>query len=1123
MADTWIHTDESELGEYTATSSYETYCFCGKFVATSNWTCNRLGIYSHGDPQNDPYVKLAIYADSGGAPTGTPLAESSQFQINAGSQWFDADISDVSIVNGNTYHIAHITSAAPTTQWRYRNETPANGGSHYKTPITWPTFPTAPNTGPSSRRYGAYRMGYSSDDVEINQEKISTNVKRFGGRVQTGTNWLGTWAKRGAIKIRPYMTVENHTHLTLFIKISAAAGVDSDDWSWVFDEVGSNYKKIAITIGNTTTQLYVAVIRWDSGSETAWLVAGLSSHVITGGATNYVWLYADNSQADNTSYVGDPGDAVCQNLCESSLKLFQLLHNNPADTPPEYKDMTSGNHDGTENGTLSRVTNPNQGYVMDTDGTAGNFIEITDHADLDITQDMTIFFLAKREGGLGAWNTIMGKMATGDRVMYSVFDTSNFFQLRLNTENNGTAHYIISTVAITDTTNFHTFGGSTKQSTGMGYCYRDGNVCGSLSHAYTVLSTNNDDLHIGNNEQWGEEFIGEVGAVMIFNSVKSDDWFSVMHKMLFDTFFKFEAMEAASQDVEINQVKKSIDVTPKSHSVAIDLFINQTKQSADVTPKSHLVAIDEVVNQTKQSVQGSGKTHSLLIDEAISQSKQAIEAAAKTHGIAIDVLIAQIKQAIQGSPKSHSIAIDLLLSQSKQSIEVTPKSHSVAIDEIINQVKQSVEAAAKTHAVLIDVAISQTKQSIDVTGKSHSPLIDEAITQAKQSIEVVPKTHTILIDVIAPQTKQSASIAAKTHQVAIGISIEQTKQSIEATPKSHSLLIDTAITQIKERIEADPKTHTIQVTTEDVEINQTKQTVDITAKTHSLLIDEAITQIKNSIQADTKSHSVAIDLLINQIKQSAEITPKTHAIVIDEIINQVAQSIDITGKTHSVVLDEIINQTAAAIAVTAKSHRVALDEIINQTKQSAEAESKSHTIITTPDIEIQQVLQHIIATGKSHSILIVGGFIIIIGKGLKTMDRKVIFDFEYPLQFLPVIELNQYATAHGNIDLKIDDLEEITTIDKSIYSLNPPSSSSDNWQGVGADIFATSILNVTYTRLSNGKYRLHYIFDPSSITGIGDGQFYGVIIKVNAANDATIPQAGIEFIIKINNNIAIPE
>jgi len=160
MADTWVDSDVAELAEYESTSSYEGYCFTGAFEASSSYTCNRVSIYSHADPVNDPANKLAIYADSAGAPTGDPLAETAEFTVDGGAKWFDVDISNVSITSGTTYHIGHIQDKAPSTQWKYRNATPANGGSHYDSSITYDTFPSAPNEGPSSRRYGAFRMGY---------------------------------------------------------------------------------------------------------------------------------------------------------------------------------------------------------------------------------------------------------------------------------------------------------------------------------------------------------------------------------------------------------------------------------------------------------------------------------------------------------------------------------------------------------------------------------------------------------------------------------------------------------------------------------------------------------------------------------------------------------------------------------------------------------------------------------------------------------------------------------------------------------------------------------------------------------------------------------------------------
>lgn len=145
----------------------------------------------------------------------------------------------------------------------------------------------------------------------------------------------------------------------------------------------------------------------------------------------------------------------------------------------------------------------------------------------------------------------------------------------------------------------------------------------------------------------------------------------------------------------------------------------------------------------------------------------------------------------------------------------------------------------------------------------------------------------------------------------------------------------------------------------------------------------------------------------------------------------------------------------------------------------------------------------------------------IIGKGLCTMNRNAVFDFDYPQHILPVIRLNQDSTAHGEIKLDIDVLEEIISLTSEVYLVNPPSSSNNSWQTTGVDVSSATVISLSSKRLTSGHVAVVYAFDPSSINGIGDGQYYGVLIKVNSADDATTAQAGIEMIIKVNDNIVI--
>jgi hypothetical protein len=147
---------------------------------------------------------------------------------------------------------------------------------------------------------------------------------------------------------------------------------------------------------------------------------------------------------------------------------------------------------------------------------------------------------------------------------------------------------------------------------------------------------------------------------------------------------------------------------------------------------------------------------------------------------------------------------------------------------------------------------------------------------------------------------------------------------------------------------------------------------------------------------------------------------------------------------------------------------------------------------------------------------------IFFGKGLPTMRKNVIFDFDFPQNILPVIEVNTITTAQGNIKLLMEDLEEINSLTASIYTVTPPDATYDNWPGSGADLYTSIVLDLQSKKLSDGTNSIFYSFDPSAIAGIESGQFYGVRIKINADDDAAVIQAGPEMIMKITDQISEP-
>ena len=153
---------QEDTSGYTSTSSFETYEFWNSWTtnSTTSGTVTKIGIYVFADPGNSPQVKLGIYDDSGGSPNNL-LGETNATTMT-GAGWLDLEIngSGVSISASTTYHVAHITDIAPTTQWRYSKV--ATPVSDYRNNRVWDNMfdPAGATAKSGSYRYDAYRVGY---------------------------------------------------------------------------------------------------------------------------------------------------------------------------------------------------------------------------------------------------------------------------------------------------------------------------------------------------------------------------------------------------------------------------------------------------------------------------------------------------------------------------------------------------------------------------------------------------------------------------------------------------------------------------------------------------------------------------------------------------------------------------------------------------------------------------------------------------------------------------------------------------------------------------------------------------------------------------------------------------
>ncbi|GAH46024.1 unnamed protein product, partial [marine sediment metagenome] len=218
--------------------------------------------------------------------------------------------------------------------------------------------------------------------------------------------WLGTWAKRRKITI-PDASVEATDTLPIAIHLGTAVGIGSTDVTDIFDDLGANYKKIALTLSDGDTETVVEVERWDNGNEKATLWARV---LVTNGADTELYLYWDATEGDNAN-IKDAGDgtAIWPTGTDEEYQVVYLM----GDAAGDIVDSTDNSWDSlSESITTYRQDGiGGRGYALDFESAVPDFIEIGDLALED--NDLTVICVANAEA-VTASGTLVGLWPTVD-------------------------------------------------------------------------------------------------------------------------------------------------------------------------------------------------------------------------------------------------------------------------------------------------------------------------------------------------------------------------------------------------------------------------------------------------------------------------------------------------------------------------------------------------------------------------------------------------------------------------------------------------------------------------------------------------------------------------------------
>lgn len=201
--------------------------------------------------------------------------------------------------------------------------------------------------------------------------------------------WLTGWERRVKFSVD---SGDIDSALVLFpvtLNLGTSVGINSEDISFIFDELGSdaNRFKIAVTLADGETQIYADIEYWDDASETAVLHVGpvpdVSSSVDT-----VLYLYFDSSQSDNTSYIGDSGSVVAQNVWDPYFKL--VCHMADA-TTSTVLDSTSYDNDGTKGAVNEPLEVAGEiGLAQEYEPTDYQIVSVTDDFDSDTIGTITV-------------------------------------------------------------------------------------------------------------------------------------------------------------------------------------------------------------------------------------------------------------------------------------------------------------------------------------------------------------------------------------------------------------------------------------------------------------------------------------------------------------------------------------------------------------------------------------------------------------------------------------------------------------------------------------------------------------------------------------------------------------
>jgi len=376
--------------------------------------------------------------------------------------------------------------------------------------------------------------------------------------------WLNGWDKRVKITIDKNDVDSALSNFPVLVYLSnSSSGRNNEDVSFVFDEVGSNSKKIAVTTSDGTTQCYVEIEKWDSSSEQAWLWVKVPS--VSNTSNTDLYLYYDNDHANNTAYVDDTNTGNSVNVWDSSFKMVQHMRDN---TTSSIVDSTSNDNDGTKTaaGEPAVTTSGKISDAQDFDGSNDYIDTVSSSSEMGIDSSNTMTVSAwvnpDVNGDHQMFVIIQPSTGSGHATDQVFFIADNNGDLEIGQWGGGSYDHTFSGISVDIGVWQHfviTYDGSTYRA------YKNGNYEDSWTRAKNL--NNAYVAFIGSSTAYAVHYFeGIIDEVRISNTSRSAAWIKASNESGRDDLLDFGSEEKKIDYVDNNTSNEGSPTDKGTHS-----------------------------------------------------------------------------------------------------------------------------------------------------------------------------------------------------------------------------------------------------------------------------------------------------------------------------------------------------------------------------------------------------------------------------------------------------------------------------------------------------------------------------------------------------------------------------